>query len=181
LAEDIRLAALESSADTDVASLARKMRREERYHLLHAEMWMRRLAHGPVEGRSKLIQAVGGSFQDALGLFEPFATEDEALEQGLLTAASKELEVRFVERVMEDLDGWGLPSAMTKQDGAGARAEFVASSSGDLIESEEEGPVEVLVADPSTASGRRGDHSEDFQAIWDVMTRTVRANPGATW
>lgn len=179
VADDVRLSSLESSADTDLSSLARKIRREERYHLIHADMWMRRIAHGPIEGRGKLIDAIGGAFADALGLFEPFEVEDEALDQGLLTTASKELEQRFVERIMGCLDELDLPSQVGPG-ASGASAEFVASSSGDLIESEDGAP-DKLAASPLASSGRRGQHSEDFHPLWEVMTRTVRANPGATW
>jgi ring-1,2-phenylacetyl-CoA epoxidase subunit PaaC len=176
VAEELRLESLESSADTDLSSLARKMRREERYHLLHADMWMQRIAHGPVEGRTKLVEALRKSFPDALGLFEPFEDEDAALDQQILTVSSKALEERYVERILGDLDRFGLPSPERKVDGH--QAEFVASSSGDLIEGDD---APETVTQSVTGPGRRGEHSEDFHAIWDVMTRTVRANPGATW
>ena len=57
-ADDIRLAALEGSAHQSLAALATKVRREERWHLLHADTWVRRIARGPVEGRTKLEDAV---------------------------------------------------------------------------------------------------------------------------
>ena len=31
------------------------------------------------------------------------------------------------------------------------------------------------------AGGRRGRHSEDFQPLWDEMTKLYREHPGATW
>ena len=42
-ADEIRLAALKESDDTEVAGLAAKMDREEVYHRLHAQMWSDRL------------------------------------------------------------------------------------------------------------------------------------------
>jgi ring-1,2-phenylacetyl-CoA epoxidase subunit PaaC len=42
-ADEIRLAALKESDDTEVAGLAAKMDREETYHRLHAQMWADRL------------------------------------------------------------------------------------------------------------------------------------------
>ncbi|MGH3105051.1 MAG: 1,2-phenylacetyl-CoA epoxidase subunit PaaC [Gaiellaceae bacterium] len=42
-ADAIRLEALKSSSDAEVAGLAAKMDREETYHRMHAEMWARRL------------------------------------------------------------------------------------------------------------------------------------------
>jgi ring-1,2-phenylacetyl-CoA epoxidase subunit PaaC len=47
LADSIRVAALAESDRKDVAGLAEKIRREEDYHRLHAEMWQERLAAEP--------------------------------------------------------------------------------------------------------------------------------------
>lgn len=60
-ADALRLEALEGSADANLAALATKIRREERYHLIHADSWMQRVAHGPVEGRTKLADASSSS------------------------------------------------------------------------------------------------------------------------
>ncbi len=50
-ADAVRLAALARSADESLAALAAKMRREETYHLLHVDAWLRRLSEGGGEGR----------------------------------------------------------------------------------------------------------------------------------
>ncbi len=77
-ADAIRLDALKSSDDAELAGLAAKMDREEVYHRIHAEMWARRLRD---EGR----------FRDALEAQWPSAL-------GVLDA---ELRPRLVERVRE--------------------------------------------------------------------------------
>ncbi len=71
-ADDVRLEALEGSSHGELASLAHKIRREERYHLIHADTWLKRIVRGPVEGRTKLVDAVSSAYVEALGLFEPF-------------------------------------------------------------------------------------------------------------
>src|SRR2546430_6641686 len=43
-ADAVRLEALARSSYTPLAQLAAKMRREERYHLMHLDTWLRRLA-----------------------------------------------------------------------------------------------------------------------------------------
>lgn len=179
IADDIRLASLTDSSDSDLAALAHKIRREERYHLIHAETWMKRIAHGPVEARAKVAEALRGAFSDALGLFEPFEDEEVALGPGFLPSPSKELEARYVDRILGELDALGFPSPTAGGDGTARRAEFVASSSGDLIEggSGEAGAVAQTVA----TGGRAGQRSNDFDELWEVMTRTVRAHPGASW
>jgi ring-1,2-phenylacetyl-CoA epoxidase subunit PaaC len=176
-AEELRLDALETSAHSDLGALARKMRREERYHLLHADAWMRRIARGPVEGRTRIIDELSGAFAEAMGLFEPFEQEQEAVANGWLPAASALLLERFQARVGSALDEWGLPTEIRHT--LDESAEFVASSSGDLIM----GSVEDWVQRPGprTLGGRRGRHSEDFNALWADLTATYRASPEATW
>jgi ring-1,2-phenylacetyl-CoA epoxidase subunit PaaC len=176
-ADELRLQSLEGSSNPDLASLATKIRREERYHLLHADMWLTRLAHGPVEGRTKLSHALSEAYADALGLFEPIAEEDQAVKEGLVTVPSGELRQRFADLVATSLDELDLPGAIARV--PDQEAEFVASSSGDLIESDEPSRGEDR---PDIAlGGRLGKHTNDFEELWAVMTRTYRDVPGATW
>lgn len=176
-ADDLRLEALEASSNNDLAQLAVKMRREERYHLLHADMWLRRLAEGPVEGRTKLAHALSDAFTDVAGLFEPIAMEEAALSEGLLPTPSDELHARFLRRSEETLEKLRLSRAINSFQGE--RAEFVASSSGDFLAADGERAPDTETAD--ALGGRRGQHTDDFESLWDVMTVTYRENPGATW
>jgi ring-1,2-phenylacetyl-CoA epoxidase subunit PaaC len=176
-ADDIRLEVLQASASEELAHLATKVRREERYHLIHADSWMRRVTHGPVEGRMRLERGLTSSFPEALGLFESIELEEEAVAEGWLPRPSVELSAIFVERASSYLDDLGLPTEV--RHGLDESAEFVASSSGDLIEGA--GGPSSREATPSGLGGRRGDHGPVFEELWDVMTRTYRENPGATW
>ena len=177
-AEDVRLEALETSAHEPLALLATKMRREERYHLLHADMWMKRVVNGPIDGRVRLIEAVSEVWRDARGLFEPLDSEDDVVKQGWLPVPSAELGQRFWTRAIRELDELGIPT-----DEARAHlheTEFVASSSGDLLATHDD-EVETAADDGAWAGGRSGARSEHFAELWDVMTRTYRENPGASW
>ena len=176
-ADDIRLEALEDSSETDLAALSRKMRREERYHLIHADMWLRRIAHGPIEGRNKLVHALQEGLADVPGLFEHLEEEAEALREGWLPVPASELRARFDARVARSLDDIGIAPAGIPA--AEENAEFVASSSGDLIASDEKGNGHA--SGPGGLGGRSGRHSSDFAELWDEMTKTYRAHPGATW
>ena len=177
IAESLRLEALEGSSDSELAALATKIRREERYHLIHASTWMKRVARGPVEGRTRLIDAIGSAVPETAGLFEPFELEDDCVKEGWLPVPSNELHARFIARIQADLDTMGLPSGMTEH--ATERAEFVASSSGDLISGQED---EQIAAPPSPGlGGRRGHHTPDFDELHSVMTSQYMANPGARW
>ena len=178
-ADDIRLAALEESTSSELASLARKIRREERYHLIHADTWIKRIVRGPVEGRTKLVDAVSEAYVETLGVFEPFEEEAAAVAEGLLPVPSGELLARFVERTAASLDELGLPTEARRF--VDETAEFEASSSGDLI-ANDRGEVELSPAAPAVAiGGRSGKHTDDFKELWDVMTLTYRSHPGATW
>ena len=176
-ADALRLEALEGSANEELAALATKIRREERYHLIHADSWMKRVARGPVEGRTKLADAAGRAFPETLGLFEPFEQEEIAVKQGWLPVPNDELRVRFFDKIGNALDELWLPTEIHAHQAA--RAEFVASSSGDLISSgagaaETEEPTDAL-------GGRSGRHTDDFDRLWEDMTAQYRAHPGATW
>jgi len=177
VADDIRLDALERSADSTLAQLATKMRREERYHLIHADMWMKRVAHGPVEGRSRLETGLSSAFAEATGLFEPIELEGEAVDEGWLPTPSSEMKSIFIERAGETLDELGLSTDVRAD--LDESAEFVASSSGDLIASPNGG--DARPARSSGLGGRSGEHTADFDQLWGEMTKTYREHPGATW
>jgi ring-1,2-phenylacetyl-CoA epoxidase subunit PaaC len=175
-ADQLRLEALEETAHEKLRALVHKMRREERYHVLHADAWMKRIAEGPVDGRSRLIDALHDAFSDAFGLFEPMEDEADAFKNGWLPMSSEELGLRFRQAAEEALEALRLPPEIGAH--ADQSAEFVASSSGDLIESTE------TEQSPTTAGGfggRRGEHSADFDQLWDDLTYTYRHNPGASW
>jgi ring-1,2-phenylacetyl-CoA epoxidase subunit PaaC len=65
-ADEIRLAALKSSDDAEVAGLAAKMDREEVYHRMHAQMWAERL-----RGNERFESAVEELWPYALGVLAP--------------------------------------------------------------------------------------------------------------
>jgi ring-1,2-phenylacetyl-CoA epoxidase subunit PaaC len=176
LADDMRLECLQDSAHDGLRAVVTKLRREERYHLLHADTWIKHIARGPIEGRARLIEAMPRAFGDAVGLFEPIELEDEAIKDGWLPTSFPELGARFRRRAADSLDGLGLPAGPARQDDE--TAEFVASSSGDLIA----GDGDDRRGDHEAGlGGRRGRHSPDFDALWDEMTVTYRENPGASW
>ncbi len=176
-ADELRLEALEGSAHEELAALATKMRREERYHLLHADTWLKRVAQGPVEGRKRLADGVMQAFGPALALFEPFELEDDAVKEGWLLVPSAELRERFIRFATEQLDVLGLPTDLASHAEEGA--EFVASSSGDLIAGE--GAELETAAGEDGVGGRRGRRTQDFDSLWEDMTAMYRTNPGATW
>jgi ring-1,2-phenylacetyl-CoA epoxidase subunit PaaC len=91
VADEIRLAALKSSDDREIAGLAAKIDREEAYHRMHAEMWIDRLL-ATAEGTTRLREAVEELWPYALGVLDD------------------ELRTQLVERVLARLP-FALPDA----------------------------------------------------------------------
>lgn len=103
-ADAVRLAALARSAHEPLAMLTGKMRREETYHLLHAEAWLRRLADGAPEGRDRLAAALGQLWGDAQEIFAPLQGEDALLQAGLLPEPMQRMHAAWVDRVRPTLE-----------------------------------------------------------------------------
>jgi len=68
-ADEIRLATLKASDDSEIAGVAAKMDREEAYHRMHAEMWIDRLLSSD-DGRERLDEAIDELWPYALGVLD---------------------------------------------------------------------------------------------------------------
>ena len=109
-ADAVRLEALTQSSYAPVAELAAKMRREETYHLLHFDVWLKRLAEAGGEARERLVAALDRLWTDAQAVFTPLAGEATLVEAGILPEPLSALRVTWLERVMAALDALGLPA-----------------------------------------------------------------------
>lgn len=85
-ADSLRLAALAGSTYEPLSALAAKMRREETYHRLHADAWLRRLDEGGDEVRERLRGALECLWPDAQEVFAPLIGEEILVRQGFLPA-----------------------------------------------------------------------------------------------
>jgi ring-1,2-phenylacetyl-CoA epoxidase subunit PaaC len=151
LAEDVRLPVLAGSAWQDLADATGALRREERYHLLHARAWLERLAAGPPEARDRLSAGLQAAFPEAVGLFEAVPAEAELLVDGTLPLPSGELLARWRDAVDAELRPLGLDHVVDRALEVPARG------------------------------GRAGVHTQDFTELWDEMTRLYREDPAARW
>lgn len=127
-ADSVRLAVLERSADASLAVLAGKMRREETYHLLHADAWLRRLSDGTHDGRERLTGALNALWADAQEVFAPLAGEEILVRDGLLPEPMRAMHAEWQSRVrpiLEPICG-ELPPAAPTLDGRERRtADFL--------------------------------------------------------
>lgn len=107
MGEMVRLTALSESAFVPLAQLARKLRGEEKYHLMHGRQWVLRLGSATPESRRRMQSALTTAYPHALGLFEP--TElDERLAQAGICPREEELRRQWESAVAPVLKDAGL-------------------------------------------------------------------------
>jgi ring-1,2-phenylacetyl-CoA epoxidase subunit PaaC len=98
-ADAVRLESLARSAYRPLAELVAKIRREETYHLLHAEAWMRRLAAAEGEARERLEAALRTLWADAPSVLAPLPAEPVLVEARILPEPGSVLSDRWRQRV----------------------------------------------------------------------------------
>ncbi len=117
-ADSVRLEALARSSYEPLAQLAAKMRREERYHLMHLDAWLRRLAADP-DARARLASALEALWRDALAIFSPVPGAEVLVRGGELPEPMEALRARWLSQVEPVLADLGLPGP-TQADPASA-------------------------------------------------------------
>lgn len=108
LFDAVRLEALVQSSYAPLAQVAAKIRREERYHLLHHETWLRRLARGGEEAGRRLEAALRQAWAEAGGLFDLGPQAEAIRAEGLLPATGEELLARWTARAQAAFAAAGL-------------------------------------------------------------------------
>jgi ring-1,2-phenylacetyl-CoA epoxidase subunit PaaC len=150
-ADATRLESLARSSYTPIAELAAKMRREETYHLLHFDLWLRRLGEAGGESRERLAGALERIWPDAQAVFAPLAGEATLARAGILPDPLETLRRRWLERVIPALEGLGLPV-----------------------------PAESERSALPPADGRTR-RSDDFAWLHGEFTMVARSDGAATW
>lgn len=152
-----RLDALRESSYAPLAQAVASIMREERYHLMHAQTWLERLAGGSPEARERQRAAFAALWPDALGLCEPLPGEDQLVAAGVLAMPMAAVQLRWLAGIAAPLRRLGLPWPFEEAaDGWAAR---VAPRYG----------------------GRSGVHSADFVALYENITSVYRLDPTASW
>ena len=108
-ADAVRLEALADASYEPLRDLVGKIRREERYHVLHAEAWLERLATGDVESRERLLAAMERLGPDAWTVLSPLPNDLSLVMAGILDASLGELDARWRAAIWPTLDRLGLP------------------------------------------------------------------------
>ncbi len=94
-ADAVRLAALAEASFAPLAEVVHKVRREERYHLMHLDGWLARLATHHGKPRGKVLSALKQLIPDAHSVFAPLKGEAILLREGILSAPMSELAARW--------------------------------------------------------------------------------------
>ena len=124
-ADAVRLNALSKSSWEPLAQLAGKMRREETYHRMHADAWLRRLADGDAAVRERLSDSLLRLWPDAQQVFAPLGGEEALVRGGILPDPMSQLHAEWVETVrplIEPITG-RLADAATSAEGRAVRTE----------------------------------------------------------
>ena len=108
-ADGARLEALAASSFGPLRELVDKIRREERYHVMHATTWLERLADREGEPRERLLAALDELGPDAATVFTPIAGEDRLVEAGAIAAPMAEIEARWRASITPTFVAHGLP------------------------------------------------------------------------
>lgn len=107
-ADAVRMEALAAGPVTPLADLARQLRREEKYHLMYGEQWLRRLAQATADSRARVQTALDGAWADAEALFDPVDGQDTLTSAGVLRSSRAEQRAAWRMQVQELLEGSGL-------------------------------------------------------------------------
>ena len=108
-ADAARLEALASSSFAPLAELVAKLRREEKYHVMHVSTWLERLARGGDEARGRLLAALEALAPDAATVFAPLPGESVLVAAGILASPLATLESRWRASMTPDFVRLELP------------------------------------------------------------------------
>ena len=106
-ADSVRLAALANASWQPLADIVAKVRREERYHLMHMDVWLRRLADGGDEPRSRLEAALERLIPDAPSVLTTLEEEETLVNARILSDYMSNLTRSWVAQANAQLSGLG--------------------------------------------------------------------------
>jgi ring-1,2-phenylacetyl-CoA epoxidase subunit PaaC len=82
-AEFLRFELLQHSSYKPLADLAKKVKGELKYHILHADTWVKRLGTATEESKARMQSALNEAFPLAYSLFEPSEYEAQLISEGI--------------------------------------------------------------------------------------------------
>lgn len=119
-AEMLRYELLTASSFSPLAALARKIKGELKYHVLHADLWVPKLGQGTEESRARMQTALNEAWPYALGMFEPSDFEEELVTNGVFAGELKLQEV-WMEKIAPIIEKAGLTIPQASEPKYGGR------------------------------------------------------------
>ncbi len=118
-ADAVRLEALSRSSFSPLAELVGKIRREERYHLMHVTTWLERLALADGEPRERLLAALERLNPDAATVLAPLPSQTALLMADIVAASAAEQDTRWRAAIGPTFEHLGLPmpAVLSSDDG----------------------------------------------------------------
>jgi ring-1,2-phenylacetyl-CoA epoxidase subunit PaaC len=144
-AELIRYEMLSQSGFEPLALLAKKVKGEIKYHVMHADAFVKQLARGSEESHARLQQALNFAWPLALGIFEESEFEKELAENEIFEGEIT-LKQRWLEKITPIMEAAGLkvPSVTDDKIAYGGRKGHHSEYLNPLLEE----MCEVLNSDP---------------------------------
>lgn len=114
-AEICRYKLLEQSCFQRLAALARKIHGELKYHVLHANTWIKKLAKSHEDSRPRILSSISMAYPLALGIFEKSRWEPELIRKKIFAgeAALQKQWRKSIETILSDA-GIELPKEKTE-------------------------------------------------------------------
>ncbi len=107
-ADLIRYELLQHSSFAPIAHLAKKIKGELKYHVMHAETFLLQLSKGNEEGKARMQSALNECIPYALGLFETYDGEEEITSSRFFEISESELKARWLQKIQPLLTDAGL-------------------------------------------------------------------------
>jgi ring-1,2-phenylacetyl-CoA epoxidase subunit PaaC len=110
-AELIRFNMLAECPIDEIADVAKKLKGEIKYHVMHANTWMKQLGKATEESHNKMQSALNEALPYALGMFETSEFENDLIEAGIY-AGEAAIELKWKDNITMVLEesGLSLPS-----------------------------------------------------------------------
>jgi len=113
-AELIRYDLLTQSSFQPLAQLAKKVKGEIKYHVMHADVFVKQLANGTEESKARMQTSLNYAWHLALGVFEKSEFENELISEKIF-AGEDELKKRWLEKITNTIEASGLKVPATEE------------------------------------------------------------------
>lgn len=114
-AELLRYEMLTQSSLQSLALLAKKVKGEIKYHVMHADTFLKQLGNGTEESKARMQSALNTAWPWALGIFEKSEFEADLISNKIF-AGEEELKKRWLEKIAPIISAAGLNLPVTNEE-----------------------------------------------------------------